>query len=121
MGPPMEKAMVYHITEGELQSDQEGKPFTAKKNFVWTCTKNTKEQACKQCGRNYADHRPNGLRPAEAALAVRQPRSPRFRRGRRRLPVTAGASGRGEMRSKPFLFGSATERTQPGTRLASVR
>jgi hypothetical protein len=23
----------------------DGKPFTAKKNFVWTCNKNTKEQA----------------------------------------------------------------------------
>ena len=45
MGPPMENAMVCHITEGELQIDQEGKPFTAKKNFVWTCNKNTKEQA----------------------------------------------------------------------------
>ena len=38
-------AMVCHITEGELQIDQDGKPFTAKKNFVWTCNKNTKEQA----------------------------------------------------------------------------
>ena len=37
--------MVCHITEGELQIDQDGKPFTAKKNFVWTCNKNTKEQA----------------------------------------------------------------------------
>src|SRR5258705_11894468 len=45
MGPPMENAMVCHITEGELQLDQAGKPFTAKKNFVWTCNKNTKEQA----------------------------------------------------------------------------
>ena len=45
MGPPMENAMVCHITEGELQIDQEGKTFTAKKNFVWTCNKNTKEQA----------------------------------------------------------------------------
>jgi hypothetical protein len=45
MGPPMENAMVCHITEGELQIDQEGKLFTAKKNFVWTCNKNTKEQA----------------------------------------------------------------------------
>ena len=45
MVPPMENAMVCHITEGELQIDQDGKPFTAKKNFVWTCNKNTKEQA----------------------------------------------------------------------------
>ena len=44
MGPPMMNAMVCHITEGELQVDQEGKTFTAKKNFVWTCNKDTKEQ-----------------------------------------------------------------------------
>ena len=43
--PPMENAMVCHITEGELQIDQDGKIFTAKKNFVWTCNKATKEQA----------------------------------------------------------------------------
>ncbi|WP_024520774.1 hypothetical protein [Bradyrhizobium sp. Tv2a-2] len=45
MGPPMENAMVCHITEGELQLDQDGKMFPAKKNFVWTCNKDTKEQA----------------------------------------------------------------------------
>jgi hypothetical protein len=45
MGPPMENAMVCHVTEGELQVEQEGKTFTAKKNFVWTCNKNTKEQS----------------------------------------------------------------------------
>src|SRR5262245_64391241 len=45
MGPPMENAMICHITEGELLLDQEGKTFTAKKNFVWTCNKETKEQA----------------------------------------------------------------------------
>jgi len=44
MGPPMENAMVCHIPEGELRIEQEGKTFTAKKNFVWTCNKNTKEQ-----------------------------------------------------------------------------
>jgi hypothetical protein len=37
--------MVCHITEGELQVEQDGKTFTAKKNFVWTCNKNTKEQS----------------------------------------------------------------------------
>jgi hypothetical protein len=42
--PPMENAMVCHILEGELRIDQEGKIFTGKKNFVWTCNKNTKEQ-----------------------------------------------------------------------------
>jgi hypothetical protein len=45
MGPPMENAMVCHITEGELRIEQEGKSFAAKKNFVWTCNKDTKEQA----------------------------------------------------------------------------
>jgi hypothetical protein len=43
MAPPMENAMVCHITEGVLQVEQEGKTFTAKKNFVWTCDKGTKE------------------------------------------------------------------------------
>ena len=45
MGPPMENAMVCHITEGELRVEQDGKTFTAKKDFVWTCNKDTKEQA----------------------------------------------------------------------------
>ena len=45
MFPPMEHAMICHITEGELQIEQEGKTFTAKKNFVWTCNKGTKEQS----------------------------------------------------------------------------
>jgi hypothetical protein len=45
MVPPMENAMVCHITEGELLVEQEGKTFTARKNFVWTCNKGTKEQA----------------------------------------------------------------------------
>jgi hypothetical protein len=44
-GPPMMNAMVCHITEGELRIEQEGKTFTARKNFVWTCNKETKEQA----------------------------------------------------------------------------
>jgi len=43
--PPMMNAMICHITEGELRIEQEGKTFTAKKNFVWTCNKDTKEQA----------------------------------------------------------------------------
>jgi hypothetical protein len=45
MGPPMENAMVCHITEGELRVEQDGKTFTAKKDFVWTCDKDTKEQS----------------------------------------------------------------------------
>jgi hypothetical protein len=44
-GPPMENAMICHITEGELRIEQEGKTFTAKKDFVWTCNKDTKDQA----------------------------------------------------------------------------
>jgi hypothetical protein len=50
MGPPMPNAMVCHITEGELQIEQDGKTFTAKKNYVWTCNKNTKEQASNTSG-----------------------------------------------------------------------
>jgi hypothetical protein len=45
MGPPMMNAMVCHITEGELRLEQDEKSFTGKKNFVWTCNKDTKEQA----------------------------------------------------------------------------
>lgn len=45
MAPPMMNAMVCHITEGELRVDQEGNTFTAKKNHVWTCNKDTKEQS----------------------------------------------------------------------------
>ena len=40
----MMNAMICHITEGELRVVQDGKTFTAKKNFVWTCNKGTKEQ-----------------------------------------------------------------------------
>jgi len=42
---PMDNAMICHITEGELQIDQDEKKFTAKKNFVWTCNKGTKEES----------------------------------------------------------------------------
>src|SRR5262249_13122851 len=45
MRSPMMNCMVCHITAGELQVNQDGKIFTAKKNFVWTCNKGTKEQA----------------------------------------------------------------------------
>src|SRR5437660_1026664 len=37
----MMNAMVCQITEGELRVVQDGKTFTAKKNFVWTCNKGT--------------------------------------------------------------------------------
>jgi len=39
----MMDAMICHITEGELDIVQGGKTFTAKKNFVWTCNKGTRE------------------------------------------------------------------------------
>jgi hypothetical protein len=41
----MMNAMICHITEGELRVVQDGKTFTAKKNFVWTCNKGTIEHA----------------------------------------------------------------------------
>jgi len=41
----MMNAMVCHVTEGELRVVQDGKTFTAKKNFVWTCNKDTKEHS----------------------------------------------------------------------------
>ena len=44
-GPPMMNAMVCHILEGEMRIEQDGKSWTAKKNYVWTCNKGTKEQA----------------------------------------------------------------------------
>jgi hypothetical protein len=40
----MMNAMICHVPEGELRIEQDGKTFTAKKNFVWTCNKDTKEQ-----------------------------------------------------------------------------
>jgi hypothetical protein len=40
----MSNAMVCHITEGELQVVQDGKTYTAKKNYVWTCAKGQTEQ-----------------------------------------------------------------------------
>ena len=45
--PPsaMKNPMVCHITEGELDIIQEGKTFTAKKNYVWTCNTGTMEGA----------------------------------------------------------------------------
>jgi hypothetical protein len=40
----MANAMVCHIAEGELRVEQDGKTFTAKKNYVWTCNVETREQ-----------------------------------------------------------------------------
>jgi hypothetical protein len=39
----MMNAMVCHIAEGELTIVQDGKRFTGKKNYVWTCNMGTKE------------------------------------------------------------------------------
>jgi hypothetical protein len=33
------------ISEREFRVEQDGKTFTAKKDFVWTCNKDTKEQS----------------------------------------------------------------------------
>jgi hypothetical protein len=41
----MMNAMICHITEGELRVVQDGKTFTAKKNYAWTCNKGTKEHS----------------------------------------------------------------------------
>jgi len=41
----MMNAMVCHVTEGELRVVQDGKTFTAKKDFVWTCNKDTKKHS----------------------------------------------------------------------------
>ena len=41
----MMNAMVCHVTEGELRVVQDGKTFTAKKDFVWTCNKDTIEHS----------------------------------------------------------------------------
>jgi hypothetical protein len=43
-GPPMANPMVCHILEGEMRVVQDGNSRTAKKNDVWTCNKDTKEQ-----------------------------------------------------------------------------
>lgn len=39
----MMNAMVCHVTEGELEVVQDGKTIPAKKNYVWSCNKGTKE------------------------------------------------------------------------------
>ena len=44
-GPPMMNPMVCHILDGEMRIEQDGKSFTAQKNFCWTCNTGTKEQA----------------------------------------------------------------------------
>jgi hypothetical protein len=44
-GTEMMNAMICHIPEGELRIVQDGKTFTAKKNYAWTCNTGTKEHA----------------------------------------------------------------------------
>ena len=46
----MMNAMICHITEGELRVVQDGKTFTAKRDFVWTCNKDTKEHSANDGG-----------------------------------------------------------------------
>jgi hypothetical protein len=46
IGPnTMKNPMVCHITQGELTLVQDGKEFVAKKDYVWTCAKDTVEGA----------------------------------------------------------------------------
>jgi hypothetical protein len=45
MEPPMPNPMVCHILEGEMRLVRDGKTFTGKTNYVWTCNKDTEEQA----------------------------------------------------------------------------
>lgn len=42
---PMENPMICHIMQGELTIVQDGKKFVARKNYVWTCAKDTVEGA----------------------------------------------------------------------------
>jgi hypothetical protein len=48
--PPMMNPMICHILEGELRLEQDGKTFVGKKNYAWTCNKDTKEQAFNDTG-----------------------------------------------------------------------
>ena len=41
----MNQAMICHVTEGELRVIQNGKEFVARKDYVWTCDKGTREGA----------------------------------------------------------------------------
>ena len=61
----MKNAMACHITEGELEVDQDGKAFAAKKNHVWTCKIGTKEGVSNK-GRSAAVMRIIDLLPASA-------------------------------------------------------
>jgi hypothetical protein len=70
MVPPMENAMVCHIAEGELQVEQDGRTFTAKKNFVWTC--NRPAEAAALAGANQGDPIPwkNSSSHSSAAMCA---------------------------------------------------
>ena len=46
----MMNAMICHIPEGELRVVQDGKTFTAKKNYAWTCNKGTVEHVVNDSG-----------------------------------------------------------------------
>jgi hypothetical protein len=59
----MKNPMVCHITEGELQITQDGKTFSAKKNYVWTCNTGTTEGAT-NTGATVAVMRVTDLLPA---------------------------------------------------------
>jgi quercetin dioxygenase-like cupin family protein len=59
----MTNAMACHITEGEMEVDQDGKTFVAKKDHVWTCKIGTKEGVSNK-GRSAAVMRIIDLLPA---------------------------------------------------------
>jgi hypothetical protein len=42
---PMMNSMVCHTLQGEMEIDQGERKFTAKKDYVWTCTKGMSEGA----------------------------------------------------------------------------
>jgi hypothetical protein len=54
--PPnqMKNAMVCHITHGQLKVTQNGKDFVAKKNYVWTCAKDTTSEGVTNTGKTVA-------------------------------------------------------------------
>ena len=61
----MKNAMACHITQGEMEVDQDGKMFVAKKDHVWTCKIGTKEGGSNK-GKAVAVMRIIDLLPASA-------------------------------------------------------
>jgi hypothetical protein len=61
----MKNAMACHMTQGELEVDQDGKAFVAKTDHVWTCKVGTKEGASNK-GKAAAVMRIIDLLPASA-------------------------------------------------------